>query len=311
MRVLVTGGAGFVGSNIVHRAVQSGHVAAATYSSYRPTGEEPYEMYAVDLLDRAGMVAAVSDFGADLVAHCAILNDHRAMYENRRAGWDAYVEATRIAWEAAAAAGAGFVLVSTDWVFDGTQAGADEETPPNPINIYGVLKMASELVTLERGGAVARVSGVNGVHRARPAAPRAQDPGFGYFAATIVDALRRGERFTVWESDNINMAATPSLAAECGDLILEIGARRLDGIFHCCGADGVGRMELARLTCEVFDLDPDLLDSGPPDPRFMPQGPVPYDTTITCPRTSELLGRRPTPLRSLLERFRGEYESVS
>lgn len=311
MRVLVTGGAGFVGSNIVHQAVRAGHKAAITYSSYRPAGDEPYGLYAVDMLDRTGMAAAASDFAAEVVAHCAILNNHRAMYENRRAGWDAYVEATRIAWEAAEAAGAWFVLISTDWVFDGTQAGADEETPPNPINIYGMLKMASEMVTLERGGAVARVSGVNGVHRARPTLPRAQDPGFGYFAGAIADALRRGERFTVWESDDINMVATPSLASECGDLILEIGARRLDGVFHCCGADGTGRMELARLVCEVFDLDPDLLDSGPPDPRFMPPGPVPYDTVITRPRTSDLLGRRPTPLRSLLERFRGEYEAVS
>lgn len=311
MRVWVTGGTGFVGGNIVHQALRAGHQAAAAYGSYRPSGDEPYQLRAVDMLDRAGMAAGVAEFEADLVVHCAILNNHRAMYENRRAGWEAYVEATRIAWEAAEAAGAGFVLVSTDWVFDGTQAGADEETPPNPINIYGVLKMASEMVTLERGGAVARVSGVNGVHRARPAAPRAQDPGFGYFVSSMVDALRRGDRFTVWEGDDINMAATPSLASECGDLILEIGARRLDGVFHCCGADGAGRMELARLACDAFDLDPDLLDSGPPDPRFMPPGPVPYDTTITCPRTSELLERRPTPLRSLLEQFRGEYEAVS
>ena len=49
-----------------------------------------------------------------------------------------------------------FCLVSTDWVFDGTQSGATEDTPPNPINLYGFLKAASEIVTLERGGAVAR-----------------------------------------------------------------------------------------------------------------------------------------------------------
>lgn len=37
--------------------------------------------------------------------------------------------------DAANAAAAQLVLVSTDWVFDGTQGGADEPTPPNPISV--------------------------------------------------------------------------------------------------------------------------------------------------------------------------------
>ena len=43
----------------------------------------------------------------------------------------------------------------------------------------------------------------------------------------------------------------------------------------------------------------------------MPGAPVPYDTTITSPRTTELLGRSPTPIRRLLERFRDEHRARS
>ena len=306
----MTGGTGFVGSNIVHQAVAAGHEVMTTFNSYRPTGRERYRLERIDMRDGRAVMSGVMSFQPDLVIHCAILNDLGALYRDRKAAWRAYVDATRATAHAASAAGAAYVLVSTDWVFDGAQPGADESTPPNPINLYGVLKMASEIVALERGGAVGRVSGVNGVHRTRPCAPRAQDPGFGYFVASIVDALSRSRRFTVWESDRINMVATPSLASECADLILEIGVRRLDGVFHCCGADGIGRAELARLTCRVFDLDPGLLDFGPPDAAAMSGAPIPYDTTLTAPRTSRLLGREPTPLRLLLERFRDEYRSV-
>ena len=225
-----------------------------------------------------------------------------------RGAWDSYVGATRSCAEAADQAGAGFVLVSTDWVYDGTQGGADEETPPNPVNLYGVLKLASEMVALERGGAVARVSGVNGVHRARPQSPRAQDPGYGYFVASIVDALREGRTFHVWESENINMVATPSLASECGDIMLEIGRRRLDGVFHLCGADSVSRRELAHMTADVFDLDPNLLEFGPPPSE--PPVPIPYDTSITTPRTDQLLERQASSLQDLLVRFREEYEAA-
>ena len=84
----------------------------------------------------------------------------------------------------------------------------------------------------------------------------------------------------------------------------------LDGVFHCCGADPVGRMELAHLACEVFELDAGLLRSAPPQDDVLPGVPIPYDTTIVRPRTTELLGREPTSIRPLLERFRQEYEAA-
>ena len=311
MRLWLTGGTGFVGSNIVHVAVGRGDEVLTTVHSFQPPADAGYEVDRVDASDADAVRSSVQRFAPDAVVHCAILNDWDLMYRDRKLAWDAYVTATVNTADAARAAGVPYVLVSTDWVFDGTQAGADEETPPNPVNLYGVLKVASEIMATERGGAVARVSGVNGLHRARPSAPRAQDPGFGYFVASIVDELRSGEPFTVWEADDINMVATPSLATECATMILDIADRGLDGVFHTCGADSVGRMELASMACEVFGLDPALLRSGPPDPALMPDAAIPYDTSLTAPRTSELLERQPTPLRDLLVRFREEYEAAA
>lgn len=311
MKVWLTGGTGFVGSNIVHAAVAAGHDVLTTVNRFIPKGPMAYQADQVDMTDGEAVRASVIEFQPDVVINCAIMNDFDRMYADRRAAWDSYVGATRNCVDAADAVGASFIVVSTDWVFDGTQGGADEDTPPNPVNLYGVLKVASEMVALERGGAVARVSGVNGVHRARPDSPREQDPGFGYFVASIVDSLRKKEPFTVWESDDINMVATPSLASQCGELMMRIAERRLGGVFHCCGADAVGRMELAELACDVFGLDPDLLLSGPPDEAAMPGVPVPYDTSITAPRTANMLDHEPTEVRQLLERFRAEYESAA
>jgi dTDP-4-dehydrorhamnose reductase len=252
----------------------------------------------------------VEGFEPDVIVHSAIPNDYDVMYADRHATWAGYVGATRNLVDAANAAGAKIILVSTDWVFDGTQGPADETTPPNPVNLYGVMKMASELVLAERAddGAVARVSGVNGVHWARPTTIRAQDPGYGYFVGSIVDALRAGQRFLVWEDDRINMRATPSLATECAEMMWRIATLDRTGIFHCCGADSVTRRELAFAACDIFELDAELLDFGPPDADVMAGAPIPRDTSLDATATAAALDYELPSLTELLTKFRDHLD---
>jgi dTDP-4-dehydrorhamnose reductase len=203
------------------------------------------------------------------------------------------------------------VLVSTDWVFDGTQGPAAEDAPPNPINQYGFLKAASELVVTERAerGTIARVAGVQGVHRARPRAPRAQDHGFGYLVASLAEALRGGEPFTVWESPVINTLATPTLATDAGELIWRALERGVTGVLHCTGGEHVDRVTLARRAAAAFDLDPELVRTGPPPEP--PRAPVPYDTRLDAAATAAVLGVELPDLDRQLARLRHELEEAA
>jgi dTDP-4-dehydrorhamnose reductase len=276
VRVYLTGASGFVGSNVAGVFEAHGAELAA------PSHSE------VDVTDARTVRDSVASFVPDAIVHCAILNDFRALYADRRGGWHAYVGATRNLVDAANDAGARMLLVSTDWVFDGTQTGATEDTPPNPINLYGFLKAASELVVLERAerGSVARIAAVQGPPRG---APREQDAGFGYFVSALVGALRRGERFGVWESPAINMVATPTLASDAAELFWRVLDRDLDGMFHCCGGEAMDRRTLAMRAAQVFELDPTLLDLGVKPPLELPPGPIPYDTSLDAARTAGLL----------------------
>ena len=292
MRTILTGASGFVGSNI-DKVLTDRH--GDTVLRER-----------IDMTDRDAVFAQVQAANADAVIHCAILNDWERMHADRTAAWNAYVEATRNYADAAAAADIPFCLVSTDWVFDGTQSGAEESTPPNPVNLYGFLKAASEIVALDRGGSVARVMGVNGTHWARPASPRAQDPGVGYFVASLVDALEQGQPFTVWEGNDINGVASPSLGAMCGEVMRSVVAGGHQGIFHCCGAQATTRRELAEATVEAFDLDRSLLHFGPaPSDSFVGQT-IPFDTSVSAVATAERLGTPLLSLDQLLAAFRHE-----
>jgi dTDP-4-dehydrorhamnose reductase len=255
VRAWISGGSGFVGRYLVE----------AFDDVLAPSHAE------VDVTDREAVKRSVGAFEPDVIVHAAILNDFARL---EREGWAAYVGATRNLVET----GAHVILVSTDWVFDGTGS-SDERTPPNPINLYGMLKAASE----QEVDTVARISAVQGASDA----PRSQDAGFGYFVASIVRALRAGERFTVWEGPDINNVATPTLAEDAAGLIEQIAAGGHRGIFHCCGGESVSRRELAMRTVEAFELDGELLDFGPPpDPGF----PVPYDTRLEASATAAALG---------------------
>ena len=316
MRAYVTGGTGFVGSNIVKVfAERHGAEVHCPVHRFVPADARGFTTERLDLLDEAAVQASVAAFDPDVIVHSMILNDFAAMYADRELAWRSYVGTTETLARAADEAGAKLILVSTDWVFDGTQSGADEYTPPNPVNLYGVLKMASEQAARLscRRTAVARVSAVSGMHWMRDSTPRVQDGGFGYLVTSIVGALEAGRPFGVWEADGINMVATPSLASESGEVMWRIAAdESAAGVFHCCGAESVGRMELARLACKVFDLDPALLSSTPPDTSVagaVGEFPIPYDTSLSVRRTREVLGYEPPGIRELLARFRRERAS--
>jgi dTDP-4-dehydrorhamnose reductase len=300
VRIYLTGASGFVGSNVAR--VLEAHGAELVSPGHRE----------LDVTDSEAVRGSVGAFRPDAIVHCAILNDFAALYADRQAGWDAYVGATRNLVEAANDAGARMLLVSTDWVFDGTQGGATERTPPNPINLYGFLKAASELVVSERAerGSVARIAAVQGSPGGAGAPPREQDAGFGYFVTTLVRKLRAGERFGVWESGDINMVATPTLASDAAELMWHILERDLDGIFHCCGGEAVDRRTLAMRAAQVFELDPTLLDLGvrPPDgalpgPPGGPPAPVPYDTSLDATWTAAALDAELPDVTGMLHRM--------
>ena len=313
MRAYVTGGTGFVGSNIV-KVFAERHLADVHCPVHRfvPAESSGFTTERLDLLDDGAVRASVAAFSPDVIVHSMILNDFAAMYADRDLAWRSYVGTTETLARAADEVGAKLILVSTDWVFDGTQPGADEDTPPNPVNLYGVLKMASEQAARLscRRTAVARVSAVSGMHWMRDSTPRVQDGGFGYFVTSIVDALEAGRQFAVWEADNINMVATPSLASECAEVMWRIAAdESAAGVFHCCGGESTGRMELARIACDVFDLDPSLLASTAPGRSAagaVGEFPIPYDTSLSVRRTRKVLGYEPPDIRELLIRFRRE-----
>jgi dTDP-4-dehydrorhamnose reductase len=194
---------------------------------------------------------------------------------------------------------------------DGTTHLSLESNKGNPVNFYGFLKAMGEQVVRDLApdnGAVCRIGGVMGFHQTKEDGPRSQDVGFGYFVTSLVASLSKDESFTVWGGEHVNKVATPSLAAEIGAQVERVATGNASGTFHLVGDDAVTRMELARLVCEIFDLDASLLEEADPPKSELFPAPVPVDTSLSNVETKKILGIGEKSLRSLLEALRIEYE---
>lgn len=307
-RIAVTGSTGFVGSNIASVLTSFGREVVGL--SRRPVTDTPWPIIEIDFASIESLAGALT--GVDAVVHCAIQNDFNRLVDNHDEAYDSFVGMTSRVTHAARATGTHVVYISTDWVLDGTSHRVAETEMGNPLNYYGFLKAMGEQVVRDlvpNSGAVCRIAGVMGQNQLGGGGTRSQDVGFGYFVYSLVDALARGERFTVWNGPNVNEVTSPSLAAEIGAQIDRVIQRRATGTLHLVGDDAIGRFELAKLACDVFGLDPALLDQAPPPDESLFPAPIPFDSSLANDYTKRVLGLGPTSLRDLLHAFREELES--
>jgi dTDP-4-dehydrorhamnose reductase len=307
MKIAITGSTGFVGSNIASVLQSSGHEVIGLV---RSEAKLPWETKLVDFTSEDSISSALE--GTEAVVHCAIANDFNRLLQDRDFAYDSFVGMTSRVVKAANIAGSKPIYISTDWVMDGTTHLSLESNKGNPVNFYGFLKAMGEQVVRDlapENGAVCRIGGVMGFHQTKKDGPRSQDVGFGYFVTSLVNSLSKGDTFAVWGGDQVNKVATPSLAAEIGAQVEKVAARNATGTLHLVGDDAVTRMELAKLVCEVFNLDDSLLqETNPPESELFP-APVPVDTSLSNVETKKILGIGEKSLRSLLESLRIEYEA--
>lgn len=146
---------------------------------------------------------------------------------------------------ACAASGAGFVLVSTNEVFDGRRtdgAGYSEEDPVAPANPYGASKLAGELAA--RAAFAGSADGLWVVRTAWLYGPPGND--FPTKILAAADRLPAGEPLRVVADE----VGSPTFAPDLAAAILDLAIVALGGTYHLAGAGVASRYEFAAAVLE-------------------------------------------------------------
>jgi len=165
MKLLVTGGAGFIGSAVIRRAIRAGHSVvnldkltyAGSLTNVAEVADSPaYAFEKADICDRAAVDAILDRHKPDAIMHLAAeshvdrsIDGPAAFMETNIIGTYTMLEAARAYWTAQGKPqGFRFHHISTDEVFGSLPADPGvkftEDTPYDPRSPYSASKASSD-----------------------------------------------------------------------------------------------------------------------------------------------------------------------
>ncbi|MFD7071683.1 SDR family oxidoreductase [Streptomyces sp. NPDC059913] len=240
MTILIIGGSGFLGTELVRQAAAAGHVTAATFATRtrtRPGSVPKVSWHALDLRDLDRIEAVMADVEPRVVVNAT----------SGGPDWTVTAEGPVRLAMAAARHGSRLVHVSSDAVFSGARVHYDVSRLPDPLTPYGAAKAAAEtgIRLVNPGAVVARTSLIIGDQRSDH--------------VRAVHELAAGTRTGVLFTDDIRC---PVHVADLAAALLELASSDRSGVHHLAGADPVSRHELGMLIARRDGLDASRLPAG-------------------------------------------------
>ncbi len=164
--VMVTGGAGFIGSNLADALLAEGHavhVVDDLSHGQRERVPAQAEFHELDIRDSAGLLAVTRVARPSVIYHLAAQADVRRALEEPAFDAEVNIIGTIAVLEAARAVGARVVFASTGGAgygeYEGLPVPSPETAETRPLSHYGMSKMAGEGYI----GTYWRLYGVEGV----------------------------------------------------------------------------------------------------------------------------------------------------
>ncbi|MEM2409615.1 MAG: SDR family NAD(P)-dependent oxidoreductase [Thermofilaceae archaeon] len=257
MKVLVTGGAGFIGSHLVRRLVQSGY-EVVVFDNFSTGSSEnlgelmgDIEVIEGDVRDREAVEAVAQQ--ADGVVHLAALIDVAESLQKPFLYLDVNVRGTLNVLEAARRAGV-FVFASSAAVYGNpVRLPIDEEHPLQPLSPYGASKVAGE----------ALVSAYAHIHSFRPVVLRLfnvygpkQSKAYAGVVVEFIKRIQRGEPPVIF-GDGAQTRDLVFIDDVVEYFVRALALERVRGVYNIGSGKPISVLELAEIVARVLGR-PDL-----------------------------------------------------
>ena len=251
MKVLITGGAGFVASHIADALFGAGHeilivdnMSTGKYSNMEQF-EDNIPLYETDIRDEEQMDDVIGRFLPDVICHQAA--QPSLLKSCQQPDLDAHINivGSLILMKMAVKYDVKqFVFASTSAVFPAMEKRPDEETPTFPERPYGIAKATVESYLLrwyKLPFAIIRYGNVYG--------PRQRPIGENQLIARLFDHIYRNQPFTIYGDGS--HARDYVYVSDIADINLAVIEHKYQGIFHAGWGRAQTVNDIVKVVCEM------------------------------------------------------------
>ena len=280
MKVLITGSAGQLGTDLVASANRAGlDVIAASHAD-------------LDITDRSLVSQKIANAAPEAIIHAAAWTAVDACESDTKKAMAINSDGTANVVNAARQIGARVIYISTDYVFDGTKATPYIESDiPNPQSVYGASKLAGEQNLDLNQDSVVRISWVCGEHG-------------NNMVKTILRLAATSPTLT-FVNDQIG---SPTFTSDIAPVLVDFARESRTGIWHLTNQGVTSWFGFAQDVLRAAELDPNRVqpiataDLRPQRPAKRPANSV-LENAQMCKANLTLLDDYHIPLQRLVDRL--------
>ena len=239
-KVLITGAGGQLGSSME----LEDFIMITTSRFHNDAVESPTIDADLDITNEYQVKTIIAENDPDIIVHLAAMTNVDGCELNPDQAYEVNVRGTVNLLNHF---NGKFVLLSTDYVFDGNEGPYSENDTVNPKNVYGKTKLEAERKVREFSAdwLILRTNvvwNIGGQYKAS-------------FVDWLVEELDEGNQVRI-VTDQWN---NPTHTEDLGCVINELLKYNASGLYHYGSAEVLNRYDFARLIANIYNLDENLI----------------------------------------------------
>ena len=295
MKVLITGANGLLGQHLVKLLIDStNYMITATgkgVSRLPFNSSNRFNYVSLDITNGVEVAAFIARDRPDIIIHTAAITQVDECEQNPIHCWNTNVTATRFLLGAAEIAGAAFIYISTDFIFDGIAGPYLESDLPGPVNYYGSSKLGAEKSVME-----------------------SKLPWCIIRTVLVYGNILVGNRSNMvsWVQNNLSQGKpiqvvsdqwrTPTYVEDLAKGILLAIENKAKGIYHISGEELLTPYDMAMATAAYLALDINLIEKVTAS-IFVQAAKRPAKTGFIIDKAKNELGFRPLSFKEGLKKM--------